>query len=145
MTEFLIPASFFSLLNLLKKSSEMTERKKNKIREQSILDETSIIFNKSSPSFTEQDFRSYLNEIKNDLEINCVITEKFFSYYLASGVQVPPHYAWRIAIILRKTNNLKLELDFLNEWCRHFPDGPGVKYSELSIRREKLQRKLESI
>lgn len=99
----------------------------------------------ASRSFTQDEFQSYLKEIKDDLEKQCHITSRFFDFYIQTGDSVPPHYPMRIAIILSKAKQKQAELNFLNAWCRHYPDKEsGLGYSKLITRRDKLAAKMSN-
>ena len=49
-------------------------------------------------------------------------------------------YAWRIAIILRKSKLLDLELEFLEAFNAKFFDGVGQRYGQIGERIVKLRK-----
>jgi hypothetical protein len=97
-------------------------------------------FLKGKSSISQDDFFAYLKTIKDDIDAQCQITNRFFDAHFYSGEQVPPAYPLRIAIILSKAKKKELELRFLNAWCKHYPKDTavGTVYNKLIIRREKL-------
>ena len=82
--------------------------------------------------------RDHLKSIDNDLGAQVGIVADTFQDYLKTGEVPPPHYPWRIAVILSKAKMKDLEREFLAAWCKHFPKGNGGRYEDLVSRARKL-------
>ena len=106
--------------------------------------ETGQTWNQASegPSFLslpEQSFRQHLRETDNDLGEQVAILSQFLVRHLTIGEPIPPYYAWRVAIILRRAKLIDEEKRFLAAWCLHYPDGSGGRrYAALVERHRKL-------
>jgi hypothetical protein len=106
--------------------------------------ETGETWNQASggPSFLsldEQSFRSYLNDRADDLGQHVAILSDAFVRHLDIGEPIPPYYAWRVAVILRRAKFRKEESRFLSAWCLHYPNGDGGRrYADLVERHRKL-------
>ncbi len=95
---------------------------------------------------------SFLSEAKdrievtakdNDFEWQTGVVSGCFSEFLATGEIPPPHYVWRVCVLLRRAGLKEIELRFLAAWDKHFAGrGCGRTYDALSERYFKLSRKL---
>lgn len=93
-----------------------------------------------APDFLNQDeesFRAFMKVADQDLAWQCGTVSEAFTRYLETGEIPAPHYPMRVAVLLRKTNELNRERQFLAVWCRHFPSGNGAKYATLVERAKK--------
>ena len=88
--------------------------------------------------------RQRLRSIANDLAAQVHIVTKNVVHFFATGEHPPPHYAWRIAIILRKQRRYATELAFLECYARHFCAGPGTTEAAIRARIPKTRKLLES-
>lgn len=61
-----------------------------------------------------------LRSIANDLAAQVQIVTESVAFFRETGEPVPPGYAWRIAVILRKMKHYNLEARFLAAYNRHF-------------------------
>jgi hypothetical protein len=96
----------------------------------------------SGPSFLsldEQSFRSHLGRIDNNLGQHVAVVSQSFARYLGIGTVPAPYYPWRIAVILRRARTIEVEKRFLAAWCRHFPEGNGRRYAQLTDRLRRLE------
>lgn len=85
----------------------------------------------------EEDFRSELRSIDNDLLKQVGNLQEGFDLWFEHGAVVPPYYAWRIAVILAKAKRPEDERAFLAAWCRHFGRKVGGRFSALAERARK--------
>lgn len=85
----------------------------------------------------EDGFRSELDAIKDDIRKQVAVVDEAFDLWFETGAIVPPHYAWRIAVILSKAKRVDEERAFLAAWCRHFGDRIGGRFSSLAERAQK--------
>lgn len=69
---------------------------------------------------SEESFRAALKTINNDLVEQIKIIEHFLPRWHSFGDFPPPYYAWRIAVILRKSKEHGREREFLRIYLRHF-------------------------
>lgn len=88
----------------------------------------------------EAEFRKHMNAIDADIEAQASIVDDTCRSYFQTGMTPPPHYAWRVAVLLRKRGESALEKEFLRAWNRHFSDGIGGRYADLVERERKLIR-----
>lgn len=79
----------------------------------------------------EAEFRARLRDIANDLGAQIGIVREGILHYFKNGEFPAPHYAWRVAVILRKHRQYQLEADFLQAFCLHFGGDLGKVYSDL--------------
>jgi len=86
----------------------------------------------------QDEVRDHRKSIDNDLVAQAGIVADTFRDYLRTGEVPPPHYPWRIAVILSKAKMKDLERDFLAAWCKHFPKGNGSRYDDLVARARKM-------
>ncbi|MDD9816055.1 MAG: hypothetical protein OXU31_08855 [Gammaproteobacteria bacterium] len=84
-------------------------------------------------------FLSNLKRIDNDLEELIRIVREGVSHYFKNGEYPAPHYAWRIAIILRKRKMHQEEANFLEAFSRLFSDGNGARYEQIAKRSVKAR------
>ncbi|MTE01996.1 hypothetical protein GIY56_17040 [Paracoccus sp. YIM 132242] len=94
----------------------------------------------SGPSFLslpEDEFRTHLRSIDNDLGAQVEIVNTACRVYFDTGDIPAPYYAWRIAIILSKAKEAEHERAFLAAWCRHFGSTSGRRYEDLAERARK--------
>lgn len=124
-------------------------RKKDKQRESGVI---ARMFEKGEsygvasggPAFLNQPedaFFAYMKSIDNDLDVHVGIVKDAFKLYVQRGEIPAPHYAWRIAVILRKAKMKEKEKEFLTAWCRHFGKierRAGVTYADLAERAAKM-------
>jgi len=85
----------------------------------------------------EAEFRAELRSIDNDLSRQIEIVHEGLDHWFATGLMVPPYYAWRIAIILSKAKREDEEKAFLAAWCRHFGRVVGGRFAKLADRARK--------
>ena len=85
----------------------------------------------------EAEFRAELRSIDNDLSRQIEIVHEGLDHWFATGLIVPPYYAWRIAIILSKAKREDEERAFLAAWCRHFGRVVGGRFAKLAERARK--------
>ncbi len=86
------------------------------------------------------EFRKNLQSIDNDLVEQVRIVTEGVNHYFAHGEFPAPYYAWRIAVILRKLKEVKLESDFLGAFNRLCEGCVGGRYSDLVMREVKSRR-----
>lgn len=94
-----------------------------------------------APSFLNQDeasFRAFLKSVDQDLGWQCGTVAETFKRYLQNGMIPPPYYPTRVTVLLRKAHDHDREKRFLAAWCRHFPEGNGVKYEKLVERAKEV-------
>ena len=84
-------------------------------------------------------FRSDLKRIDDDLGELIRIVREGVSHYFENGEYPAPHYAWRIAVILRKQNMHQEDADFLDAFSRLFSDGNGARYEQIAKRSVKAR------
>lgn len=92
------------------------------------------------PSFLtlpEDQARSHIKSIDNDLAAQIEIVRSSFGHYRKTGDIPAPYYAWRIAVILGKSKEYDLERQFLAAWCRHFGHRGGARYAAIHARAKK--------
>lgn len=104
--------------------------------------ETGETFGQASgaPAFynlPEDQFRSHLRSIDNDLAAQVDIVEGACRTYFKTGEVPAPYFAWRIAIILSKGSQAVHERAFLTAWCIHFGQTSGNRYEALADRARK--------
>lgn len=87
---------------------------------------------------SQSDVEELLRSCSDNLAFHVKVVRDSFDYYLRSGEVPAPHYALRIAIILRRAGRNSEELCFLNSWLRHFPGNGIGSYESLQKRRDKL-------
>jgi hypothetical protein len=87
----------------------------------------------------ETEFRKRLREIDDDLAEQVRIVTEGVSHYFENGEYPAPYYAWRIAVILRKTKEYELEREFLEAFSAKFADGRGKRYIDIGQRVEKAR------
>lgn len=85
-------------------------------------------------------FQSELRSIDNDLARQVEIVSDGVAQYFVSGAFPPPHYAWRVAVILRGAKQYELEAGFLEAFARHFCRSPVGRYKELAKRAAKSRQ-----
>lgn len=61
-----------------------------------------------------------LRSIANDLGAQVGIVTACIDFFRKTGEPVPPAYAWRIAVMLRKKREYALEARFLAAYAKHF-------------------------
>nr|MBS0019016.1 hypothetical protein [Gammaproteobacteria bacterium] len=81
---------------------------------------------------------SLSRDSQNDLELHAQLTIELFKKFTKTGDIPPPASPWRIAVLLRKRNEVDLERRFLEAWTRHFGNTIGTKYEALKQRYDKL-------
>lgn len=84
-------------------------------------------------------FEQKIKDTKDNLAIQFDIVSEGIEHYFKIGEYPAPFYAWRIAIILRKANLMKLEYDFLDAYNQKFNDGIGKRYQQLVERQAKCK------
>lgn len=87
-----------------------------------------------------------VKSVDNDITALIDIVQSGIDGYSKTGMYPAPHYAWRIAILLRKDKRPDLEARFLKAYSAKFSDGLGRRYQDLAKRVEKaeiLARKLD--
>jgi hypothetical protein len=104
--------------------------------------ETGETFGQASgaPAFynlPEDQFKSHLRSIDNDLAAQVDIVEGACRTYFKTGEVPAPYFAWRIAIILSKGGHAMHERAFLSAWCIHFGHTHGNRYEALADRARK--------
>lgn len=119
-----------SLIALLNSREVMSEREEKKLYDKFIrkaaskmVDGASFGIASGARDFYNQgydDFREHLKNTDQDLEWQCGIVRENFLKYTETGDRPPPYFAWRIAVILRKTKEHEREKAFLIAYCRHF-------------------------
>lgn len=87
---------------------------------------------------SEEDFRSELKAIDNDLGRQIAIVQEALNGWFTKGETPPPYYAWRIAVILSKAKRKYEEASFLSSWCKHFGHTRGTRYEALAARARKI-------
>lgn len=70
----------------------------------------------------EASFRAYMKRIADDLGEQVRIAQEAVEGWFECGESAPPHYARRIAIVLRKAGRLEDELAFIEAYALHFGD-----------------------
>lgn len=93
------------------------------------------------PIFAETDqtaFFAHIKSLQNDLEAHANILLAMWKTHRNLGEPMAPHYAKRIAIILRRDGDKAAEKRFLTAWCKHFDGRDGSVYGELASRLAKL-------
>ena len=87
-------------------------------------------------------FKVHLSTNKQDLIYQCKTVMAYMKLHLIAGEPVPPYYAERVAILLRKAKEHEKEKQWLVAWCRHFAidHGYGIHgtYAKLMNRAQKL-------
>jgi hypothetical protein len=84
-------------------------------------------------------FKAGVKSIDNNLREQLRIVVEGVEHYFQNGEYPPPYYAWRIAVILRKSKLLALELEFLETFNAKFFDGVGQRYGQIGERIAKLR------
>ena|SRR5713226_4641347 len=93
-----------------------------------------------APYSTDQKvFKAGVKSIDNNLREQIRIVAEGVEHYFQNGEYPPPYYAWRIAVILRKSKLLTLELEFLEAFNAKFCDGVGHRYGQIGERIAKLR------
>lgn len=91
----------------------------------------------------EVDDRSDVIARDQDFDWQLGVVSGTFSEFLQTGEVPPPHYAMRVAILLRKAARQDLERQFLQGWEKHFGGrGVGSTYSKLSQRLAKINERI---
>jgi hypothetical protein len=85
-------------------------------------------------STDEKVFKAGVKSIDNNLGEQLRIVAEGVEHYFQNGEYPPPYYAWRIAVILRKSKLLTLELEFLEAFNAKFFDGIGQRYGQIGER-----------
>jgi hypothetical protein len=80
---------------------------------------------------SEVEFRAFLKDVDKNLGWQCDTLSAAFERYVKIGESPAPHFPMRIAVLLRKAKSFDRERSFLAAWCKHFPSGSGVKFSQL--------------
>ena len=79
----------------------------------------------AEPKFFTDDlaeFRAFIRKIDNDLAEQVRIVAANVAHHYRTGMDIPPYFVRRIAVILRKAKQWDLEVSFLDEWVRLFCD-----------------------
>lgn len=84
-------------------------------------------------------FKAGVKSIDNNLRAQLRIVAEGVEHYFQNGEYPPPYYAWRIAVILRKSKLLALELEFLEAFNAKFFDGVGQRYGQIGERIARLR------
>lgn len=71
-------------------------------------------------SLSQGDFFSYLRNIDNDLGAQIKQFSLFVDRWFQVAEHPPPHFTWRITVILRKAKLFELEREFLAAYFKHF-------------------------
>lgn len=87
----------------------------------------------------EKEFRAHLARIDNDLAEQARIVAEGIEHYFENGERPAPHYAWRIAIILRREKCFGLEADFLEAYSAKFPGEIGGRFKDIADRAPKAR------
>lgn len=87
----------------------------------------------------EKEFRAHLASIDNDLSEQVRIVAEGIEHYFKNGERPAPHYAWRIAIILRRERCFGLEADFLEAYSTKFPGAIGGRFKDIADRAPKAR------
>lgn len=88
------------------------------------------------------DDRSEIIARDQDFDWQLGVVSGCFSEFLQTGDIPPPHYAMRVAVLLRKSKLPDLERRFLEAWEKHFGGrGIGATYVALSKRLAKMIKK----
>lgn len=87
----------------------------------------------------EKEFRAHLARIDNDLSEQVRIVAEGVEHYFENGERPAPHYAWRIAIILRREKCFGLEAEFLEAYSAKFPGTIGGRFKDLADRASKAR------
>ncbi|WP_324260181.1 hypothetical protein U4960_08270 [Altererythrobacter sp. H2] len=69
---------------------------------------------------SEENFRTELKAINNDLVEQIKIIEHCLDRWFSVGEAPPPYYAWRVAVILRKAKEHGREREFLRVYLKNF-------------------------
>lgn len=88
---------------------------------------------------SQETFRAELREIDNDLHAQIRLVLDGIENYEQNGLTPPPYYPWRIAIILRKAKEYRLEAEFLDAFSAKFPGGKGGKFQDIAERAKKAR------
>jgi hypothetical protein len=92
----------------------------------------------------EASFRAELKWISNRLGEQVKLTEQFLNLWFNQGEPMPPHYPWRITVILRKSKLFDLERRFLSAFSMHFDYGQhGGTGQKITDRATKLNLLIE--
>ncbi len=94
----------------------------------------------ASPNQDYDSFKTRLKNNKQDLVWQCELVMAYWKLHLIAGEPVPPYYAERVAILLRKAKEHEKEKQWLAAWCKHFgtSNRDHGKYYKLTKRAEKL-------
>lgn len=85
----------------------------------------------------QDEARQQLREIDNNLPRQIEVVRDGIEYYYESGSYPAPGYPWRIAVMLRKAQEYRLEAEFLDAFNARFSDGLGKRYQDLVERATK--------
>jgi hypothetical protein len=89
---------------------------------------------------TNEDFRAFMKRIDNELVVQLRIVQEAVALWFAHGEYPPPHYAWRVTVILRKAGMSAEEAAFISSYARHFCQPPirGSTERKIWLRAQKL-------
>jgi hypothetical protein len=87
----------------------------------------------------EKEFRAHLASIDNDPAEQARIVAEGIEHYFENGERPAPHYAWRLAIILRREKCYGLEADFLEAYSTKFPGTIGGRFKDIADRAPKAR------
>lgn len=85
----------------------------------------------------EKEFRAHLARIDNDLSEQARIVAEGVEHYFQNGERPAPHYAWRIAVILRREKLYTLEAELLGAFSAKFPGDIGGRFKDIADRKAK--------
>jgi hypothetical protein len=83
----------------------------------------------------------YLKTIQNDLMRQIEICDEVLDQHFQMGEPILPHYFYRISIILKKSKEVELEIDFVRAYAVHCygaPCSPSNPDAKMTARADKL-------
>ena len=74
-------------------------------------------------SLNQNDFFDNIRATGNEFLVQVERFNFGLDRWFELGETHPPHFPWRIIIILSKRGEIELEIRFLSAYCKHFHDG----------------------